>query len=163
MKGFVLTIAATFLMLLATGCGNLSPRQQPRIDDNQGQIQDMENLANSMKLELGKLQSQADIQNSKLDKIQQGLVNFQNTNENSGVQILSGPGGIVVAVVAIIGSIILVLFYRTQAKRAEKTANILAERIISYQDPELEDLIFQAAMYTDVEENVLKVMKKFQA
>ena len=162
MRGFILTIA-TILMLSATGCGNLSPRQQPKIEDNEGQIQEMESLANSMKLELGKLQSQAEIQNSKLDKIQQGLVNFQNTNENSGVQILSGSGGLIVAMIAFIGATILIIFFRNQTVKAEKTANILAERIVSYQDPNLEEMVFQAAMYTDVEENVLKVMKKFQA
>ena len=162
MRNFILTLVAA-LLIFAPGCGNLSPRQQPRIDDNQGQIQEMESMANSMKAEIMKLQSQADIQNSKLDKIQQGLVNYQHTNENSGVQILSGSGGIIVAIVAIIGAVVLVIFYRTQAKKAEKTANILAERIVSYQDPDLEDLIFKAAMYTDVEENVLTVMRKFQA
>jgi hypothetical protein len=162
MRNFILILAAA-LLIFAPGCGNLSPRQQPRIDDNEGQIQEMESMANSMKAEIMKLQSQADIQNSKLDKIQQGLANFQSTNENSGVQILSGSGGLIVAIISILGATVLVFIFRTQTARAEKTASLLAERIVSYQDPELEDLVFQAAMYTDVEENVLKVMKKFQA
>lgn len=161
MKGFVLTILAASLLFF-TGCGNLSPRQEPRIDENQGQIQELENMANSMKAEIGKLQSQAEIQNSKLDKIQQGLVNFQGTNENTGVQILSGSGGLIVAIVAIVGSCVLIIFFRNQTKRAEKTADILAERIVSHEDPELEEMVFQAAMYTDVETNVLNIMKKQQ-
>jgi len=161
MKSFILILAASMLLVFA-GCGNLSPRQQPRIDDNNGQIQELESMANSMKAEIGKLQSQAEIQNSKLDKIQQGLLNYQNTNENSGVQILSGSGGIIVAIFAIVCAAVMILFYRSQAMKAEKTANLLAERIVSFRNPELEESVFQAAMYTDVEDKVLEVIKKFQ-
>jgi len=167
MKLFI-SLVALSIMLMLPGCGNLSPRdnlsprQQQEIDNQNGRIQEMENMANSMKLELGKLQSQSEIQNSQLEDIQQGLANFQSNNENSGVQILSGPGGLIVTFVGLLCVSIIALSYRSEAKKQEKVANILAERIVRQGDPYLEDQIFQAAMYTDVEEEVLKLVKKHQ-
>jgi TolA-binding protein len=167
MKKLIGIIAVSSILFL-TGCGNLSPRdnlspqQQQRIDNQNGRIQEMENLANSMRLEVGKLQSQAEIQNSKLEKIQQGLANFQSNNENSGVQILSGSGGLIIAVLALFCGTVVALTYRKEAKKQEKVANILAERIVSQSDPLLEDQVFQAAMYTDVEGDVLHIMQKHQ-
>lgn len=162
MRRYLLTIV-TALCLAVQGCGNLSPRQDPEINDNQGQIGEIENLANSNKLELGTLQSQAEIQNSKLDKIQSGLNNFQTTNENSGVQILSGQGGLLISLFSVLAACIMVVRYRGQAKKQEKVANILAKRIVQWDEPKLEDEVFQAAMYTDVEANVLRLMKKHKS
>lgn len=162
----LIVILTAFAMLLFSGCGNLSPRdnlsprQQQQIDNQNGRIQEMENMANSMKLELGKIQSQAEIQNSRLEKIQQGLANFQTNNENSGVQILSGSGGLIVAVLAIFCGAVVALTYRREAKKQEKVANILAERIINQGDPLLEEQVFQAAMHTEVEEDVLNLVTK---
>jgi hypothetical protein len=159
MKNLILAlIAGCFLFL--SGCGNLSPRQQQEIDNQNGKIGEIENLANSIKAEVGKLQNQAEITDSELDRLQQGLANFQSTNDNSGVQILSGPGGIIVSLIGILSVSVLAMHWRSQSKQNEKTADILAERIVSREDPELEDEVFQAAMYTDVEENVLNLIKK---
>lgn len=163
---FFISLAVLSIILLFPGCGNLSPRdnlsprQEQEIDNQNGRIQEMENMANSMKLELGKLQSQAEIQNSRLEEIQQGLANFQSNNENSGIQILSGPGGLIVTFVGLLCVAIIALSYRSEAKKQEKVANILAERIVRQSDPVLEDQVFQAAMYTDVEEDVLRLVKK---
>jgi len=163
MRRYFLTIVAALCLLTAQGCGNLSPRQDPEINDNQGQIGQVENMANSNKLELGNLQSQAEIQNSKLDKIQQGLTNFQSTNENSGVQILSGQGGLLISLFTVLAACLMIIHYRGQAQKQEKVANMLAERIVQWDEPQLEDEVFQAAMYTDVEASVLKLMKKHKS
>ena len=163
MRRYFLTIVAALCLLTAQGCGNLSPRQDPEINDNQGQIGQVENMANSNKLELGNLQSQAEIQNSKLDKIQQGLANFQSTNENSGVQILSGQGGLLISLFTVLAACLMIIHYRGQAQKQEKVANMLAERIVQWDEPQLEDEVFQAAMYTDVEASVLKLMKKHKS
>lgn len=160
MRRYFLIIAATLCLLTTQGCGNLSPRQDPEINKNQGQIGEVENLANSNKADLGNLQSQAEIQNSKLDKIQQGLTNFQSANENSGIQILSGQGGILISLVAVIIVCVIAVHYRGQAQQQGKVANMLAARIVECDDEELENDVFQAAMYTDVETNVLQLMKK---
>lgn len=161
MKTLITTLVALTL-LTASGCGNLSPRNQPRIE-NEGKIGEIDNMAGSLKAELAKLQNQADIQNSKLDRIQQGLANFQSNNQNSGVQILSGSGGLLVAVLAILVGTVIAIVYHNEAKKQEKTANVLADRIVSKNDPNLTEQVFQAAMYSDVEENILKLIQKHQA
>lgn len=156
-------ILSIILFTALPGCGNLSPRQEQKIDNTDGKIGNLENLANSMKAEIGKVQTQNEIQDSKIGQMQQGLANYQSNYENTGVQILSGPGGIIVSILAITSAVILILHYRRIAKIQEKTANIMAERIISFKDPHLEDSVFSAAMYTDVEENVLNLMKRHKS
>ena len=161
MKGLFLALTMAALLFLP-GCGNLSPRQEQQIDNQNGKIGEIENLANSMKAEVGNLKTQNDIQDSKIGQMQQGLANWQSNYENSGVQILSGPGGITVALIGLLVVSVIAIHYRGASKKYEKTSEILAEKITSRDDPQLEDEVFQAAMYTDVEENVLRVMSKHQ-
>lgn len=160
MKQLFLMIVTFGLMANCVGCGNLSPRHDQRIDNTNGKIGEVETLQNSMKAEIGKLQSQAEISNSRLDRIQQGIVNMQKTEENNGVQIFSGSGGIVAAIVGFVCISILVLYYRSLAKAHEKTANLMAERIINHGDPVLINSVFEASLHTNVQENVLSLMKK---
>lgn len=150
------------LILCAAGCGNLSPRQRQNIN-NQGKIGEIEDMTNSLKSEIGTLKSQSEITNSKLDRLQQGYLNNQSSNENSGIQILSGPGGLLFATILTIVGVACVMHYRRKAIINEKTANILAERIITQEDKELVEQVFHAAMHTEVEENVLSLMKRHQA
>ena len=164
MRLFLAALAVAFMLALP-GCGNLSPRQEQEIDNKDGKIGEIENLANSNKLELGTMQSQAEITNSELEKIQHGLANIQNIseNKNNGVQILSGNGGLIITIVGALGIVVIFVFavhYRSEAKKYEKTADMLAQRIVSWDDPELEDQIFQAAMYTSVEDKVLKLINR---
>lgn len=152
------------LCLTATGCNNLSPRLDPeQKQQNQGDVQQMEQMANSLKAEILKLQQQNDIQNSQLEKIQQGLANFQSSNENTGVQILSGPGGLMLSMLFIVALSVLLLYYRRLASLNEKAADILAERIVVQQDRNLEDDVFKAAVHTEVQEAVLRLIQKQKA
>jgi hypothetical protein len=157
MKG---NVFAAFLICLIVGCGNLSPRQDQEFNNQGGKIDEIKNNQNGVMAELGTLKNQAEIQNSELEKIQQGMLNLQSNYENNGVQVFSGPGGLIVSILALMCGTIILLHYRNVAKIQEKTANILAERIANSEDPSLEDSVFQAAMYTNVEENVLNLMKK---
>lgn len=159
MKLIFLTLSI-FCFVFISGCGNLSPRQNQKIDNSNGKIDEIKNNQNGIMSELGTLKNQQEIQNSRLDRIQQGLMNIQTSYENSGIQIFSGPGGLIVAIVGFICCTVLIMHYRSQAKTYEKTSNILAERIINSENPELEDQVFQAALYTNVEENILNIMKK---
>lgn len=165
MRHFILAIIAT-ISLFMTGCGNLSPQANPKldqkIDNQQGKIGEIESMQNSLKVEMGKLQSQADIQNSRLDRIQQGLLNFQHNEDNNGIQIFSGSGGLIVAILGFTGLFIVIIYYRKMAVSHEKTANILAERIVHHGDPSLVDAVFQAALHTNVEEIILNLIKKHQ-
>jgi hypothetical protein len=90
-------------------------------------------------------------------------MNLQNIYENSGVQILSGPGGTIVAIIGLGCLTIVVLHYRTKAKEYEKTANILAQKIVLIGDQNIEDSIFKSAIEQKCEENVLKLFKKQKA
>jgi len=161
MMRYLLPLIA-FCTLFLSGCGNFSPRQQQEIDNQNGKIGEIENMANSMKAEVGNLKQQNDIQNSQLDRMQQGMVNLQSNYDNSGVQILSGPGGLIFSVISVLVIAVIALNYRRVAKQNEKTADMLAEKIVEMDNPYLEDQVFRAAMYTDVEENVLRVIQKHQ-
>ena len=162
MKGLFIALVTTAILFIS-GCGNLSPRQQQEIDNQNGRIGDIENLANSIKTEIGNLKNQNEIQNSQIGQMQQGLANYQSNYENSGIQIFSGPGGITVAILSLLVISTIAVRYRSASKKHKKTSEILANRIINKGDPQLEDEVFQAAMFTDVEENVLKVMTKHKA
>jgi len=144
--------------LIIAGCGNLSPRQEQKINNQDGKIGEIESLANSMKNELGNLKADNEIQNSRIGQMQQGMANFQ--SNNSGIQILSGPGGLIISFIGLLSITVLALHYRRVAKVQTKTAEILTQTIACHQDQQLENSVFQAAMYTTVEENVLKLMKK---
>ncbi len=165
MKKFIMLIAIACFAILP-GCDNFSPRQQQKINNQDGKIGEIETMANSMKAEIGKITANDEIRDSKLDRVQKGLANVQANvethNENSGVQILSGSGGIMLVGIALFGWI-MSLYYRHHGKKAERTANLLAERIVTQRDPMLVDKVFQAAMYSDVEEHVLNLIKKKQS
>lgn len=161
---FIATTTLAIMLLLTSGCGNLSPRdnfspqQRQEIDNQNGRIGEVENISNGLKAELLKLQQNDEILNSELDRVQKGMVNLQ--SNNSGVQILSGSGGLMVAVIAIIGAVMLVSSYRRKASQCEKTSEILAEKIVEKDDFELEEEVFKAAMYTDVEAEVYHAIEK---
>jgi predicted PurR-regulated permease PerM len=163
MKRFVLAFAALCALTLS-GCGNLSPQLNPKLDqklDNQnGKIGAIDSMQNSMKAEIGKLQSQAEITNSKLEKIQQGLINLQQNNDNHGVQIFSGPGGIVLGAILVICLSLVLLHYRSKAQIHEKTASILAEKVVRHNNLQLENEVFEAVLHTNVAKNMLDLIKK---
>ena len=162
MKKTMLALSALGLIFVS-GCGNLSPRQDQKINNQDGKIGEIETMSNSMKLELANLKTQNEFLNNKIGQMQQGMINMQSSADNSGVQILSGPVGLIVSVVGILTAGIVAIHYRGIAKTQTKTSEILAQTIASYQDEQLEDNVFQAASYTSVEENVLNLMKKHKA
>ena len=149
-----------FSILFISGCGNLSPRQDQKINNENGKIDDITNNQNGILAEIGKLKNQLDIQNSTLDKIQQGMINVQSNNENSGVQILSGNGGLLIAFFGFTCLSVIALHYQRKAKINGDTANLLAKQIVELNDYNLENSVFIAALNTPLEENVLRIMKK---
>lgn len=167
MRRTILAVTTAAVLIFAPGCGNLSPQANPKLEqklDNQnGKIGEIDNLQNSMKAEIGKLQTQADIQNSKLDRLQMGLMNLQQNNDNHGVQILSGSGGLVLGGLLIAGLSVVLLHYRSQAKIHEKTADVLAEKVVAAGDPKLEDAVFEAVVHTPAAANMLRMIKAKKA
>ena len=160
-----------FMAILLTGCGNLSPRINPELDqkiNNQnGKIGEIENNQNSIKNDLFNLRSQSEIHDSQLREVQQGYLNLQrfisSENTNSGIQILSGPGGIMIYFITI--CIIFVLFmtlmyYKSLADKNIKISNLLTDKIIQSKDFNLHENVLKAASYTEVEKDVYKLFYK---
>lgn len=166
MKVFIGSILL-LVLCFTSGCGNLSPRdnfsprQQQELDNREGRINgELENMSNSMKAELLKLQQNDEIHDSTLDRFQKGMLNMQSNYENSGIQILSGPGGLIFALVALVAAFLMAWHYRKESQLSEKASEILAGKITEKNDPTLEEEVFKAAMFSDVEDKVYYLMMK---
>jgi hypothetical protein len=96
----------------------------------------------------------------KINNMQQGLVN--KNNENTGVQIFQGDGGLIAAFAIAVLLILIIYHYKTRGDRKQKIAEILAQEITLYNDLALENEVFAAAMNTDVEEDIYKLIVKHQ-
>ena len=98
------------LLILLAGCARispLSPRLNQKIDNQQGQIEELKNNQNGVNLELGKIRS-----------------------SNSGVQILSGDGGLLLLCFVVFALLLLaILHYRSKAIKAEQSLCIMAQQI----------------------------------
>ena len=159
MKSIFLAFVACGLVFLS-GCSNFSPRNNGKIQNQNGRIDEIKNNQNGIIADVDLLKNQQEIQNSQLDRIQQGMMNLQNIYENSGVQVFSGPGGLMAGIVGFVCVTIVMLHYRSQAKSYEKTANLLADKIVGLDNSALEEEIFKAATQSNVEEKVLSLVKK---
>lgn len=126
--------------LFLAGCGNLSPRDNlsPRID-NKGQIDRVEQNQQLLRAEFEKF--------------------LNRENNNSGVQILQGDGGLVLVFGLVTIFLILYYFYRT-AESYRKTAEILAEQISRADNPDLEEQVKKAAEYTDHEKRIIELLRR---
>jgi len=143
------TLFIIIFIIFISGCGNFNPRLQNRIANENGKIEDIRNNQNGFMLELGKLRNEAQIQNSQLKEVQQGILNMNNAlsrNENSGIQILQGDGSL------------MLFHYRNKANNNEKIANMLAVEVARFNDPNLNDNILRTSMFTSVESKVFKLL-----
>ena len=149
-----------FLSLFVTGCGNFSPINRQRIN-NQGSIEDIRSNQNGIMAEIGKLKQDAQILNSQLKEIQNGLVNVNailSKNENSGIQILQGDGALIL--VFSITTLGMILFYRSKTIQSEKNLDILAKEITKINDAELNDKILQKAVEKGTAKSMLKTLQR---
>lgn len=150
------------LLVFLTGCARINPRLDQKIDNQNGRIDEIRNNQNGIMLELGKLRQDNQIQNSQLQDVQQGLLNLNwawSRNENSGVQILQGDGALVLVFgIAVVG--LLLYHFRERAVVAEKAAAIMADEVARLGDPDLTDKILRAALNTDAEIEVYRLLVK---
>lgn len=136
-------------LFTAIGCGNLSPKIRKELNNQQGQIENLEENIGSLKLELGKQQQENTLLNSQLGNLQQGYFNL------NGLQVLSGSGGLIFAFSSVI--LISLLYYGyNENQKNKKIIEILMTEIKNHSDSSLENKIFSAACYTDVESKFLK-------
>lgn len=161
-------ILLALMVLGMAGCGNLSPKLQPKLDqqlqNQNGKIDEIKNNQNGIMSEIGTLKNQADITNSTLKDYQQGLMNINarlSSNENSGIQILQGDGALIF-VFAISVIALLLYHYRKEAKDAQKVNEIIVGEVAKAQNLDLENEIFKAAKHTNVENQVYSLMVKMQ-
>jgi len=153
----------TFLILLV-GCNvsPLSPRLDQKLNNQNGQIEELKNNQNGLLLEIGKLRQESEIHARDIENAQQGIVNLKGSNY-SGVTILSGDGGLILVFSLSVMAILLIYHYRTRAVKSEKSAEILAQQIAIYDDVSLDDKVFLSALNTPVEREVYHLMVKSQA
>jgi hypothetical protein len=158
MKNIILSIILCFSLV---GCSNFNPRMQNRIDNKNGKIDEIKNNQNGLMLELGKLRQDAEIQNSQLKEVQQGMLNLNATgirNENKGVQILQGDGALIL--IFALGTVAMLLFYKRKSDKNEKIANIMAQEVMLLNDQKLNDKILNLSIKTKLEKDVYKMMFK---
>jgi len=151
MKRILLPVLLAFGLFSLTGCGNLSPRINERIDNQGGKIDEIRNNQNGIALELGKLKQNAEIVDSDLQEFQQGMMNLNaavSRNENSGIQILQGDGALMLIFsLGVIG--MMLYYYRDRAIKSEQAADIMAQAVAKY--PAVNQSILQAALNTESE------------
>ncbi len=119
----------------------MNPRLKQDINNQQGRIDRLENNQNSIRAEIDRL----------------ALINKE--NNNNGVQILQGDGGLFLVFGLVVVFLVIFYFYKT-AEGERKTAEILAEQVVRHQDQNLENNIMKAAEYTDVAEKVHHLLIK---
>lgn len=166
MKKLFVMIAMMLAMLSLSGCGNrdnlspFSPRAQMRqqLQNQNGKIGELETLNNAQKMELGKLQAQAEIHARDIQAMQQGNLN----KANSGVQILQGDGVLIVILVLGAMAIGLAFYYHSRAAKSEKAAAILAQQISHADDPLLDERVCMAALNSDVEAEVYHLLTRYK-
>jgi len=145
-----------------SGCANFNPRNQNKINNQNGQIEDIRSNQNGVMAEIGKIRQDISTQNSKLKEIQSGLVNLNaaiSRNENSGVQIIQGDGALIfIFSLIVIG--MLMFWYRDRAVKSEKTSEILAQEVAKFNDPHLNEAILKSAVNQKTAKQIYQLIKK---
>jgi predicted PurR-regulated permease PerM len=158
-KLFCIVIVLFFVGI--SGCGNFNPKNNPRINNQNGSIEEIKSNQNGIISEIGKIKQSAEIQNSKLKEVQDGLININNAisrNENSGIQILQGDGALIMVFSLIV--IAMLLWYRDRAIKNEKAAKIMAKEIAKINDPVINDNVLRAAILDNTESHVYNMLSQ---
>lgn len=154
----ILFVFITCLFLL--GCANFNPRNNPRIENQDGKIEDIRTNQNGFMLELGKIRQQGEVTNSSLKEIQTGLLNINaalSRNENYGVQVLQGDGSLILIFSVIVVGMIL-WHYRATAKKAEQAVKVMAREIVRLNNEDLNDSVLMSARKFNVEKLIYQKM-----
>lgn len=161
MKRVLLAITAVTFLICIPGCPNISPfspESRNRIGKVEGDIEGIETTQDSLVLELQRLRQENTILADKIENLQQAQGNF--IDQNSGVKI--GDGFIIGGVLVIALAMFLVYHYRMRALQHKEASEILAQQVALYNDEDLNDQIFMAAMNTKAESNIYHLMVKSQ-
>ena len=151
-------VVLAILMLCLTGCkiSPVSPELDQKIDNQNGRIEDINSNQNGLMMEFLKLRNQTEINARDIGNLQQGIIN--QSNQNSGVQVLQGDGPLIMIFAFGTIGMLLIYHYRTRAIKNEKIVEIMSDQIALYDDVHLDNDIFMSAMNTDVEKEVYDSM-----
>jgi hypothetical protein len=158
MKKFIFLIALIFL----SGCANFNPRNNPKIENKSGKIEDIRTNQNGIMAEIGKLRQEMEVNNSKLKEIQSGLVNINSAisrNENTGIQIIQGDGALIFVFAIIVVGMFL-FYYRDRAIKSEKTGELMAREIARFNSPKFETEILSIAAEENRAKDIYELIKQ---
>lgn len=151
-----------FILTLCLLSGCVSPKLREKIDNQNGQIDNLKNNQNGIMSEIGQLKQNSEISNSQLKEVQQGYFNIQNklsSNDNSGVQILQGDGALFLVFSSVI--IITLVYFQYRTKKAEKISNILTKHIAK-SSLQLQEEVLQSIANTNIEKDFYRNYKKIK-
>ena len=155
-------ILAIIISINLAGCANFNPRNNPKIQNQNGKIEDIKNNQNGLMLELGQVRQEISAQNSKLKEIQSGLLNINaaiSRNENTGIQIIQGDGALIfIFAIVVIG--MFLFWYRDRAIKSEKTNELMAREIARFNSHKLETTILSAATEENKGKDVYEIIRE---
>ncbi len=161
MYKFLLIIAAVTLLNLV-GCANFNPRNNPKIQNQNGKIEDIRTNQNGVMAELMKTRQDLSAQNSLLKEIQSGLVNINGAisrNENTGVQIIQGDGALIF-IFALVVIAMLLFYYRNRAISSEKTNELMVREIARFNSTKLEANILSSAVEENKGKDIYQIIRE---
>jgi outer membrane murein-binding lipoprotein Lpp len=150
-------------IMVFSGCSvsPFSPRNQQKINNSNGKIEEIKSNQNGLMAEVGKLKQDFDLINSQLKEVQSGLLNINSTlsrNENSGIQILQGDGSLILVFsMFIVGA---TLWYRVRAIKSEKNLSIIAKEVAKHNLVELNDDIIKSAIKAGQGKQVFQILSQ---
>jgi hypothetical protein len=164
MNKILLSSVACLCLLSSIGCsGNLSPlspRLNNKLQNQNGKIEELKNNQDSVAMEFGKLRSENTIMAEKIKSLQQQQGMFNKAN--SGVQILQGDGALIAVIALGALAMVLIYYYRSETLKYKKTSELLAHQIAQFNNPDLEDQVYTAAINSGVEKEVYHLIVKSQ-
>jgi hypothetical protein len=153
-------IFIAILILILSGCNvsPLSPRNNNKINNQSGTIEDIKNNQNGLMADLANVRGKLELMARDVENLQQGLIN--SNNKNYGIQIFQGEGGLIAGVLVISLLGFLAFNYRSKAEKYKKVAEIMGGEIKSLNNKNIENEIFMKSLSCKVEEDVYKILKK---
>jgi hypothetical protein len=157
-----LLILVTIISVSLSGCANFNPRNNPKIENQNGKIEDIRTNQNGVMAELMKTRQDLSAQNSLLKEIQSGLVNINSAisrNENTGVQIIQGDGALIF-IFALIVIAMFLFYYRNRAISSEKTNELMVREIARFNSQKLEANILSSAVEENKGKDVYQIIRE---
>jgi len=157
-----LLIIVTIISVSLSGCANFNPRNNPKIENQNGKIEDIRTNQNGVMAELMKTRQDLSAQNSLLKEIQSGLVNINSAisrNENTGVQIIQGDGALIF-IFALIVIAMFLFYYRNRAISSEKTNELMVREIARFNSQKLEANILSSAVEENKGKDVYQIIRE---